>query len=440
MPLELEDIPGNIDRKSLATRPTDAQRETKKRMPSSTGGKTPIIEPNPAGEAEDLTYRNLRQRIRQQEILAELGVSALQGAEFDQLLNDTARLTAEGLRTPFCKVLEYIPAENGLLVRAGVGWDAGVVGVSKIGADLESPAGFALKTGKPVISNHLENEERFRTPEILWRHGIHRAMNVILQGDGRPFGVLEVDSRDEDEFVENDLAFLQGAANILGMAIERQRYERNLQTALDRQQVLLKEMNHRIKNSLSIIASMLRLQGSDSDDGNLKLQLDEASQRVSAVAKAHELLYRGDDIERMDIGAYIESICEEVDASVSHCEIVSESQKGIVISTDRAISAALIVNELISNAAKYAYPEKSAGKIYVRTAESGSDHFAIWVRDEGVGLPDDFNVKTTGSLGMRIVVALTQQLGGVLSYNRTKSGTEFVVTVPRSDELAQPPR
>ena len=114
-----------------------------------------------------------------------------------------------------------------------------MVGVATVGADLASPAGYALRTGKPVISNHLENEERFRTPEILRQHGVHRAMNVILQGDGRPFGVLEVDSRSDDEFVEHDLAFLQGAANLLGMAIERERHERSLRAALDRHQVLL---------------------------------------------------------------------------------------------------------------------------------------------------------------------------------------------------------
>jgi GAF domain-containing protein len=88
------------------------------------------------------------------------------------------------------------------------------------GADLESPAGFALRTGKPVVSNHLENEERFRTPELLIRFGIRRAMNVILQGEGSPFGVLEADARSEGDFAETDIALLQGAANILGMAIE----------------------------------------------------------------------------------------------------------------------------------------------------------------------------------------------------------------------------
>src|SRR4051794_14776724 len=116
-------------------------------------------------------------------------------------------------------------------MRAGVGWDHGLVGVASVGADLESPSGYALRTGKPVISNHLESEERFRTPELLRVHGVRRAINVILQGDGPPFGVLEVDSRSEGEFTEHDISFLQGAANVLGMAIERQRYEYRLQAS-----------------------------------------------------------------------------------------------------------------------------------------------------------------------------------------------------------------
>ena len=163
------------------------------------------------------------------------------------MLNHTARVTAEGLEAEYCKVLEYIPAEKRLLVRAGIGCGEGVVGHA-VGANSASPAGYALHTGKPVISNHLENEQRFRTPELLVEHGIRRAMNVILQGDGSPFGVLEVDSRSEGEFSEKDIAFLQGAANILGMAIEQQQYQRKLQAALARHQILLKEVNHRIKS------------------------------------------------------------------------------------------------------------------------------------------------------------------------------------------------
>jgi GAF domain-containing protein len=192
---------------------------------SASSGNDPVVERNPAGQSDDLTGRALQSRIRQQELLAELGVLALQGASFVEMLNHTARITAEGLRAEYCKVMEFRPAENRLLVRAGVGWDEGVVGHATVGADLASPAGYALRTGKPVISNHLENEQRFRTPELLIEHGIRRAMNVILQGDGSPFGVLEVDSRSEGEFGEHDIAFLQGAANILGMAIEQQQYQ-----------------------------------------------------------------------------------------------------------------------------------------------------------------------------------------------------------------------
>src|SRR4026209_2510820 len=239
----------------------------------SASGDDPVVEPNPAGKSDDLTGRALRLRIRQQELLAELGVLALQGASLVEMLNHTARITAEGLEAEYCKVMEFLPAENRLVVRAGVGWEKGVVGHATVGADLASPAGYALRTGKPVISNHLENEQRFRTPELLIEHGIRRAMNVILQGDGSPYGVLEVDSRSEGEFSEQDIAFLQGAANILGMAIERQRNERQLRMALDRQQVLLNEINHRVKNSLQIVAAMLQLQANAADDDLIRAHL-----------------------------------------------------------------------------------------------------------------------------------------------------------------------
>ena len=167
-----------------------------------------VAEEAPVEDASaDLTADSLRLRVRQQEILAELGVLALQGTPFAELLDHTARLTAEGLRAEFAKVLEFMPSEGRFLVRAGVGWDAGVVGFATVGADVASPAGFALRTGKAVISNHLENEERFRTPELLIEHGIRRAMNVILQGDGEPYGVLEVDSRSEGSSQQTTLLF-----------------------------------------------------------------------------------------------------------------------------------------------------------------------------------------------------------------------------------------
>ena len=395
----------------------------------------PVVEVKPSGDDEpNLTLRALQQRIRQQEILSELGVTALQGATFDQLLNETARLTAEGLKAEFCKVLEYLPAKNLLLVRAGIGWNPGVIGVATVGADLASPAGFALRTGKPVISNHLENEQRFRTPEMLRKHGVRRAMNVILQGDGKPFGVLEVDSKSEEDFEEHDLAFLQGAANLLGMAIERERHERRLKSAHDRQQFLLKEMNHRVKNSLSIVSSMLNLQSADVSDANLTSHLNEASYRVSAIAKAHEQLSRSPNIERMDIGKYIKEICKDLDASVAHCDVRAEAESGIELETDKAISVALIVNELITNAAKYAYKGRSHGSIWIKVSRVGHDSFAIVVRDEGSGLPIDFDLGKAKGLGMRIISSFARQLNATVSVAACHPGTEFTISIPLSDQ------
>ena len=378
----------------------------------------------------DVTERALLLRIRQQEILAELGVLALQGTDFLELLNYTARLTAEGLGAEYCKVLEYIPAEGRLLVRAGVGWQDGVVGTASVGADLASPAGFALRTGKPVISNHLENEQRFRTPELLVEHGIRRAMNVILQGDGSPFGVLEVDSRSEGEFGKHDVAFLQGAANILGMAIEQQRYQRNLKAALDRHQVLLKEVNHRVKNSLQVVSAMLHLQAVAVGDPSLRESLDHASSRISAVGRAYDRLAYNADDETLDLVGYVRDVLNDLEATVAPCELQFDAAQPIQLSADRAILVALIVNELVSNAAKYAYPDGAGGPIRVRLASVDEHSFSVSVQDDGVGMPASYDPATSKRLGTRLMTALSKQLHAEIARNSQSAGSNFTLLVP----------
>jgi two-component sensor histidine kinase len=391
----------------------------------------PVIDPGAdERDRDELTTHALYVRVRQQEILAELGVLALQARPFVELLNETARLTAEGMEAEFCKVLEYLPGQNRLLVRAGVGWHEGIVGVATVGADLESPSGFALRTGKPVISNHLENEQRFRTPELLIEHGIRRAMNVILQGNGAPFGVLEVDSRSEEEFSEHDISFLQGAANILGMAIERQRYELQLKAALDRQQVLLKEISHRVKNSLQIVSAMLNLQANTVGDDILRAHLAEASGRVSAIGRAYERLSYDADVENINLGPYLKEVCADVISGHSPCTLDFEAVEEIQLDADRAISLALLVNELVTNAIKHGLAGRSDGHIWVRLALSKENTVVISVRDNGVGLPADFDLGKRRGLGMRIVGALSKQLHAAISHRCDADGTEFVLTVP----------
>jgi two-component sensor histidine kinase len=372
----------------------------------------------------------LERRIRQLEILAGLGVKSLQGATFGMLLDDAVRLTAEGMQAQFCKVLEHRPAEQCFMVRAGVGWEEGVVGVATIGDDIASPAGFALRTGLPVMSNDLSKEQRFRTPELLIRHHIRRAMNVILQGEGRPYGVLEVDSPSEAAFDAQDVTFLQGAANILGMAIEHERYERNLKTALERQQVLVKEITHRVKNSLAVVASMLKLQANEVNDPMLTSRLEEAASRVSAVAKVHEHIQQAVGPDRLDLGMYVTDICRDLNQAVPLYPIRVAAEPGIDIATDQAVPIAIMVNELVTNAAKYAYQGDQSGNIWVRVDRGANDTIELSVRDEGRGLPANFDLLSTPGLGMRIIHAFAQQLRAAIEVRRLDPGTEFIVGIP----------
>ena len=407
-------------------------------MSQPSDDKEPVVEPSTSdNQPDDLTGRALRQRIRQQELLAELGVLALQRTGFISMLNHTARVTAEGLGAEYCKVLEYIPADNRLLVRAGVGWEEGVVGSASVGADLASPAGYALRTGKPVISNHLANEQRFRTPELLVHHGIRRAMNVILQGDGSPFGVLEVDSTSEGEFGAHDIAFLQGAANILGMAIEQQQYQRKLQVALDRHQVLLKEVNHRVKNSLQVVTAMLQLQANSVGDPALSERLNEASSRVNAVGRAYERLAYNADYENIELVEYLREIIGDLEPTVAPCKIQFEAPEEIQIPADRAILVGLIINELVSNAGKYAYPDRAGGLIWVRLFQSDKNSILVSVGDEGAGLPPGFDPMTSKRLGTRLVNALSKQLGAELTRPVSPIGTNFTLLVPLKPAAAQ---
>jgi len=403
-------------------------------MPTD-GAKTPVVEDPPNGTTStDTGHRALRLRIHQQEILAGLGVTALKGTPLPELLDEAVHLSAEGLQADLCKVLEHVPSENRLVMRAGVGWQEGLVGTASVGTDITSPAGFALRTGKPVISNHLESEERFRTPDLLAAHGVRRAINVILQGDGAPYGVLEVDSRSEGEFSEHDIAFLQGTANILGMAIERQRQEQALNAALEHQKVLMKEINHRVKNSLQLVASMLTLQAGE--DPELGQRLIEASSRIMAIGRAHDLLYRSTQIEKIELAEYLSAICSDLEKATPNCKVCFEASNPLYLNTDRAVSLALVVTELVANAAKHAYPEGMGGPIRVRLRHGDGEVARVSVSDEGVGLPPDFEIDRKVRLGMRLVRALAKQAGAQLCTEQRARGTEFVLEIPVSPEEA----
>jgi PAS domain S-box-containing protein len=158
---------------------------------------------------------------KQHELCVHFGVGSLHATSLLHLQTQACAVVAQGMGTAYAKVLKYQSTSDRLVLESGVGWHPSDIGTATLGADDSSPAGYAYMTDRPVISNHLGDELRFRTPELLKKYGIERAINVPIRGTGSPLGVLEADSPEGGDFIESDLVFMQGIATIIAMTAER---------------------------------------------------------------------------------------------------------------------------------------------------------------------------------------------------------------------------
>jgi two-component sensor histidine kinase len=388
-----------------------------------------LVEQPPGGN--DTETATLRYRLDQQGVLADFGREALGCRDLDRLLDVVAVLSARGMDARFSKVLEHRADRHSFFLRAGVGWAPGIVGVVEVGDGPETPAGHALATGEPVIANQLAPGQRFCTPEFMKPYGIERAINVTIPIDGVPFGVLEVDSSDPRRFDGEDITFLQAFANLLGLAIGRIQVEQALDRANRHQQLLTREASHRVKNSLAMVSALLGLRMRGIDDPALQQVLIDTQGRIQTIARAHDLLWRGDRVGTVPLDAMICELAEElVEQAPGHrldCAVAP-----IELHADVAIPLGLMVTELVTNALKYAYgPE--GGEIAVLIEEQ-QDGLALTVRDRGRGLPPGirFDGKGQGSLGSRIVASTARQLRGKLEVEDCAPGTaiRFVMSNP----------
>jgi two-component system, sensor histidine kinase PdtaS len=397
-------------------------------MPTSAGPET-VTAPtaSTARSREELPYR-----LRQQSLLGEFGRSALQTRDIALILQRATELCAQGLDAPFAKVLEYMPDEKRLLVRAGVGWAPDTIGNVVLGIDMESPAGYAFHTAQIVISNHLQEETRFRTPKLLADHGIKRAINVLIArgGEGHlPFGVLEVDSPDAGQFDLADANFLAGFAGLLGIAIERQHADAERQDALEHQALLTREMSHRVKNSLASVVGLLRVQSRNARSEDVQNALKDAAARITTIAQVHDHLWRSNQIGFVDIADFAGELCHKLqETSPGHS--LSCKFGHLMVSADKAIPLGLLINELVTNAAKHAYP-KGSGEIRVSGEQRGRD-LHVEVADQGVGLPKDFDIdQPRASLGFKVIKSLVGQLDARITVSTTgQEGATIQLDVP----------
>jgi signal transduction histidine kinase len=160
--------------------------------------------------------------LRQQQLVADLGQQALGGMPTQALFEQAVEAVSGGLGVEYAKVLELLPGGGTLLLRAGVGWKAGLVGQATVGSDLDSQAGYTLFREHFVLVEDLATDARFNGPALLVEHGVRSGVSTVIWGEARPFGVLGAHSRSRRSFTEADAQFLRSVANVLGAAVERE--------------------------------------------------------------------------------------------------------------------------------------------------------------------------------------------------------------------------
>lgn len=185
------------------------------------------------GYSMDITVRKkaeleLRNRVMQQAAIAELGQHALTKVSLITFMDLAVGLVAGILKADYCKVLEYIPASNDFFLIAGEGWSEGLVGIAFVDGGTDSQAGYTLHHTEPVVVKDLGKEKRFNGPELLHDHGVVSGVSILISIHGIPYGVLGAHTKEERNFTEDDIDFLQTVANILSQAIERNRAENTL--------------------------------------------------------------------------------------------------------------------------------------------------------------------------------------------------------------------
>jgi PAS domain S-box-containing protein len=215
---------------------------------------------------------------------------------------------------------------------------------------------------------------------------------------------------------------------------ETKRAEERVSNALADKVVLLKEVHHRVKNNLQIICSLLDLQSSSILDEQLRSCFQNSQDRIRSMALVHEKLYKSEDFASIVFGEYIRDLCTYLFDSY----LVDPRRIGlkidiidIFIGIDKAILWGLIVNELVSNALKYAFPKDHTGEISISILLDEDDWITLTVADTGVGMPSGLDFKNTQTLGLQLVNMLTLQLNGQICLESTR-GTVFNIRARRS--------
>ena len=211
---------------------------------------------------------------------------------------------------------------------------------------------------------------------------------------------------------------------------ERERAEARIRSSLEEKEVLLQEIHHRVKNNLQIVSSLLELQSSHLHDPAAVAMLSDSRNRVRSMALVHERLYQTENLADIALREYVPELCTDLRNSYladAKGVALQVNVADISFDVDHAIPCGLIINELVSNAFKYAFPNSREGTVTVELAPTGLGGFELTVRDDGAGMPAELDFESPSTLGLQLVSALVGQLKGVIQVDRS-AGTTIAIT------------
>ena len=352
---------------------------------------------------------------RQLVAFAQFTTRSLGERDIDSLMTDACVRARAGLAVTHAKLLEFLPERDVLLLRAGVGWKKGYVGQYQVAPDIDTPIGHAFALSEAVPISDYSKETFYQYPELLRSHDCVASLNVPLRTDRGNFGVLEVDHTSSRTFSDDDIYFLTGLGNTVARAIELRRALQASAAALDDKQLLIREMNHRIKNNLSLVAAMLSLQARRFADDNARNELGNAVARINNLALVHDRLQLfTSSVTTVDAASHFQDLCAMLRSLLPPGVSLLTRCSGS-IAGDCIESLTLIVNELVTNAAKYAFASRESGEIVVGYREDGAG-WRLWVQDDGCGLPQDYRCRDRKSFGSLLLATLAYRVNAELNF------------------------
>ncbi len=307
--------------------------------------------------------------------------------------------------------------------------DYNIVKFNKLLADLvKTRYGIELQEGQPFpVLETMEPEQRDSVRKI-YEH---------VFSEGQNFVAVEMfaASKDRKFYFETNYNPIKQNNEIVGIAIfsrdvsDKVASETEFKSALKEKEVLLKEVHHRVKNNLQVISSILNLQTSYVKDKETADLLKECQNRIKTMAYIHESLYQTKDFLHINFSEYIINLVKNLfysyDANQQKIKTIFDIDT-IFLNLDTSIPCGLIVNELVSNALKYAFTDSSMGCITIKIKKTKKDKIEMVIADNGKGLPDNIDYKNTETLGLQLVTILAEQISGIITLDRTK-GTTFKV-------------